>query len=46
MLFTREQQSHHPHKTTIKTMSDLSDKPQLQKKKEQEQEQSFAQRTM
>jgi hypothetical protein len=33
MLFTREQQSHLPHKTTIKTMSDLSDKPQLQKKK-------------
>ncbi len=51
MLFTREQQSHLPHKTTIKTMSDLSDlsdKLQLQKKTEQEQEQkqSFAQRTM
>jgi hypothetical protein len=48
MLFTREQQSHLPHKTTIKTMSDLSDKPQLRKKteQEQEQEQSFAQRTM
>jgi hypothetical protein len=39
MLFTREQQSHLPRKTTIKTMSDLSDKPQLRKKTEQEQEQ-------